>query len=588
MSNNNGNRWLIGIIVVLVLVLIGAICVGAGAFVILTQQPSQALTTGPTPLAGATSVPSNPLNPNNPSRPSTGNPPVSSGTTCQPTAGNVLRLPGGSGGGGDPPTLDPALTGDAESAVYVAEIFSGLVTLDQNLKIAPDIASSWDISADRMTYTFHLRDNVTFHDGRPVTAQDFQYSIERAANPATASPTAETYLGDIVGVKDKLNRKAASVSGVKVIDDHTLQITIDAPKAYFLAKLTFPTAYVVDKNNVETGGNTWTDHPNGTGPYMLKEYVRGQRIVLTANPHFYLDPKPQISEVDYILGGGSFMTSYENCDLDSTVVTINDIDRVNDPSSPLNKQLFVGPQLSTCFVVFNVNKPPFDDPQVRKAFSLAIDRQQIVDVVTKKMSVTANSILPPGMPGYTQPPAPTYDPTQAKQALAQSKYASNLPDITWTTAGAGGATPSDIQAMTAMLKDKLGVNVSIQQSDWATFIGQLNDPANNTYQMFDICWIADYADPQNFLDVLFHSGSTQNWSDYSNPSVDKLLDDAGVAPDTATRFKLYQQAEQSILADNPVIPLFYQQQYWLTQPYVKGLIYPPLIIPRLRYASISR
>ena len=567
-TNNGGNRWLIGIVVILVLVLVGAICVGAGAVLVISQQGSVAQQ----PQAGST-----------PTR-AAGAQPTSGATTA-----NVLRIPGGSGLGGDPPTLDPALAGDAESAVYVAEIFSGMVTLDRNLKISPDIAKSWDVSDDRMVYTFHLRDDVKFHDGRPVTAQDFKYSFERAANPTTVSPTADTYLGDIVGVKDKLNRKAAEVSGIKVIDNYTLQITIDQPKAYFLAKLTFPVAYVVDKNNVEKGGRTWTDQPNGTGAYKLKEYVRGQRLILVKNDSYYGDPKPQIAEVDYILGGGSFMTMYENGDLDATPVTIADIERVSDPSSPLNKELYIGPYLSTQFVVFNTHKPPFDDPKVRQAFSLAINRQQLVDVVSKKMPVVANTILPAGMPGYANSETPPpYDPAQAKQLLAQSKYANNLPDITWTTTGGGGSAPQGIQAMTAMLHDNLGVNVSIQQTDWATFIGQLNDPSSNPYQIFDIGWVADYADPQNFLDILFHTGSTQNWAAYSNPAVDPLLNQAGLEKDTATRFKLYQQAEQMILTDNPVIPLEYEREYWLTKPYVKGVIYPALIIPRLKYMSLSK
>ena len=573
MSNNGGNRWLIGIVVILVVALIGAICVGAGALLILTQQSTVTQNTGSTPQAGATRAPA--------TRAPAG--------SSSPGSTNVLRLPGGNGGGGDPPTLDPALAGDAESAVYIAEIFSGLVTLDQNLKVVPDIAKSWDTSDDRKVFTFHLREDVKFHDGRPVTAQDFKYSFERAANPATASATADTYLEDIVGVKDKLNRKAAEVSGVKVVDNYTLQITIDAPKSYFLAKLTFPVSYVVDKNNVERGGRTWTDKPNGTGPFKLKEYVRGQRLILVRNDSYYGDPKPQVEEVDFILGGGSFMTMYENGDLDATRVSINDIERASDVNSPLNKELFIGPELSTQFVVFNVRKPPFDDPKVRKAFALAIDRQKVVDVVFRKMPLLANTILPPGMPGYIDPQSPpVYDPAQAKQLLAQSKYAGKLPDITWTTVGAGGAAAQDIQAMTAMLKDNLGVNVSIQQTDWATFIGQLNDPATNPYQIFDIGWIGDYADPENFLEILFRSGSVQNWSGYSNPEIDTLLQQAGLEKDTATRFKLYQQAEQKILADVPVVPLTYSRQYWLTKPYVKGMYYPPMIIPRLKYVSLSK
>lgn len=575
-SGSSSSRWLIGIIVILVLALVGAVCVGAGALVMLAQQTNvtqnipgvnNPLTTGGTPVPGRTVAPATRV-------PSSSN-------------GKVLRLPGH--GAGDPPTLDPALAGDADSSYYVVEIFSGLVTLDQNLKVVPDLAERWDVSDDRLTYTFYLRKGVKFHDGRPVTAQDFKYSIERAANPALLSPTADTYLGDIVGVKDKLNRKAQEVQGVQVVDDYTLKITIDSPKSYFLAKLTFPAAFVVDKNNVERGGRTWTDKPNGTGPYKLKEYVRSQRLVLVKNDSFYLDPKPTIDEVDFILGGGSFMTMYENGDLDSVQVGITDFARVSDPSSPLNKELSKDPEFSTNFIVFNTRKPPFDDPKVRQAFALAIDRQKIVDVVFQQMDQVAIGILPPGMPGYLESnQQPAYDPAKAKQLLAQSKYAGKMPDVTWTTYGAGGTAAQYIQAMTAMLKDNLGVNVSIQQTDWATYIGQLNDPARNPYQIFDIAWIADYADPQDFVDILFRSGSIQNWSAYSNPDVDKLLDQAAVEKDTATRFKLYQQAEQMILADYPVVPFTVSEQYNLTKPYVKGMVYPPLIIPRLRYVSIEK
>ncbi len=578
MAKNSGNRVLIVVVGVLALALVCLVLAGVG-LVIVAQQNLQA-------VSNSVPVAANPVAPRQdpvaPLAPAGGLPALQAGK-------NVLRVPGGTGAGSDPPTLDPALAGDAESSVYTAEMFSGLVTLDPNLKVVPDIASSWDVSDDRTVYTFHLRKDVKFQDGRPVTAQDFKYSFERVANPATASPTADTYMGDIVGFKDRLNGKAQDVKGVQVVDDYTLKVTIDAPKAYFLAKMTFPTAFVVDKNNIEKGGRTWTDHPNGTGPFMLKEYVRGQRIVLVKNPYYYLDPKPSLDEIDFILGGGSFMTMYENGDIDTALVTISDVERVQDPASPLNKELHAGPELSTCYLAFNVNKPPFDDVNVRKAFSMAIDKQQLVNVVFKKMAQPAYTILPPGMPGYTDPESKTpFNPSQAKQALAQSKYAGKMPDITWTTTGGGGAASQDVQAIVGMLKDNLGVNIQITQQDWATFLGQLNDPKTNPYQMFDICWIADYADPQDFIDVLFHSGSVQNWGDYSNPAVDKIIDQAGVEKDTATRFKLYSQAEQMILSDVPVIPLTYQQQYWVTKPYVKGMIYPPIVIPKFRYVSISK
>jgi oligopeptide transport system substrate-binding protein len=572
MSNQEagGNRWLIGIIVILLVALCGALCVGGGMLYFL-MQPSPTIITQPsTPAPGTT--------PRAPAQQPTARAPST-------TSRNILRLPGGT----DPRTLDPAQVNDTNAGEYIAEIFSGLVALDQDLKVVPDIAERWEVSTDRKTYTFYLRKEVKFHDGRPVTAQDFKYSIERVANPATRSPTAENYLGDIVGVKEKLNRQAAEVSGVQVVDDYTLKITIDAPKSYFLAKLTFPTAYVVDKNNVERGGRTWTDKPNGTGPFKLKEYVRAQRIILARNENYYGEIKPKVDEVHFILSGGSAMTMYENGDLESVYVTISDIERVSDPNSPLNKQLYIGPALTTGFVVFNTRKPPFDDPKVRLAFAYAIDRQKVIDVVYRKMPLAAKTILPPGMPGYAEPENPiTYDPDKAKQLLAESKYAGKLPDITWTTIGGGGSAAQNIQVMAAMLKDNLGVRISIQQTDDASFFNTIDDPAKNPYQMFDVGWAADYVDPQNFLDILFRSTSTQNWASYANPEVDKLLDQAAVENDNTVRFKLYQQAEQLILNDAPVIPLTHSREYWLTKPYVKGMIYPPIIIPRLKYVSIER
>ena len=172
---------------------------------------------------------------------------------CQPlalsekasAAANVINLYGI-----DPQTLDPAISGDATSNEYVIQIFSGLVALDDNLEPAPDIAKDWQISPDGKTYTFHLRQDVKFQDGRAVKAQDFKYSWQRTADPATRSLTASNYLGDIVGVKEMLSGRSQEISGVRVIDDYTLAVTIDAPKSYFLSKLTYPTAFVVDSNNV--------------------------------------------------------------------------------------------------------------------------------------------------------------------------------------------------------------------------------------------------------------------------------------------------------------------------------------------------
>jgi len=495
-----------------------------------------------------------------------------------------LNLPGG-----DPSTLDPALTQDATSAGYIVEIFSGLVTLDWDLEVVPDIAESWALSDDGTTYTFHLRHDVKFHDGKPVTAQDFKYSIERACDPAIGSVVADTYLGDIVGCQAKLRGEADKVSGVQVVDDHTLQITIDSPKAYFLAKLTYPTAFVVDQENVESPRHPWTDRPNGTGPFRLAEYELGLRIVLERNEFYYGTPKPALERVNFLLAGGSPMTMYETGGLDAVSVGMADIERVLDPSNPLNKELSITlPTLSLFYIGFNVQKPPFDDQKVRQAFNYAIDRDKYVEVV-KKTQVEAEGILPPGMPGYNENlKGYSYDPERARQLIAESRYGDtiNLPEITLSVSGGGGSPARQVAAIVEMYKQNLGVDIAIQQTEWATY---LQDLRAHRYQMFGLTsgWIADYPDPQSFLDILFHSESRNNDTDYSNPEVDRLLEEARVEQNYEKRMAIYQQVEEMILEDAPIVPLTHDADYWLTKPYVKGMIYPPAIIPKLKYVSIE-
>ncbi|MBI5879362.1 MAG: peptide ABC transporter substrate-binding protein [Chloroflexi bacterium] len=539
----------------------------------------------PTAAPGATSAPQSGATTAGP-RPTAVPTRSSSTAPTAPRSPDSLLLPFA---GGDPPTLDPAIAQDATSAEIIVEVFSGLVTIDKDLKVVPDIAESWTLSEDKKTYTFKLRADAKFHDGKTVTAQDFKYSLERAAAPATSSPVADSYLGDIVGVRAKLSRKATDVSGVKVIDDRTLAITIDAPKSYFLAKLTYPTAYVVDQANVNSG-RTWFLKPNGSGPYKLSKYDFGQQVVLERNDVWYGTPKPQVKTVTLSISGGSYMTRYENGELDATPVSVIDIDRVLDPTNPLNKELVTAPQFSISYIGFNTQKPPFDDPKVRQAFNYAIDKKQIAEVVLKKMASPAYGILPPKFPGFNENlKGLQYDPDKAKQLIKESKYGdpSKLPEITLFISGAGGNAGPTTQAMVEMIKQNIGVDVNIQQQEFAAFLQELNKRPSSL-QMFQLGWIADYPDPQDFLEILFHGNSLDNHTGYNNPAVNKLLDDAGTETDSAKRMALYQQAEQILVNDAVWVPLFVGDDYWLTKPYVKGLIYPPFVIPRLKYASISR
>lgn len=489
--------------------------------------------------------------------------------------------------GDDPLTLDPALAFDTSSAEYIVEVFGGLVQLDKSLKVIPDIAQDMPtVSDDGKTYTFKLRSDVVFQNSnRRVTAQDFKYSMERAASPDTASPTADQYLGDIVGAKDMIRGKAKEISGIKVVDDQTLQITIDAPKPYFLAKLTYPTAFVVDKQQIDSDKRNWTRHPNGTGPFMLKEWKIGESITLVANPRYHLGV-PKVGQLSFSLAGGSPLTQYENGEIDIAGVGINDIERVRDKNEPLNKEFVNKPELDTFYVAFNNQKAPFDDPKVRKAFAEAIDKQKLVDVILKNVISPANGILPPGMPGFNKDlQGFSFNPDDAKQLIQQSKYAGKLPPIQFTTSGQGADVGPVDDAILQMWKDNLGITVEVQQVEAATFFDEVR---KGSYQMWDAGWAADYPDPENFLDINFYSQSKLNDAKYSNQQVDSMLEQARTEQDSTKRLQEYQQIEQAIMNDAPWVPLFYGQSNIVVKPYVKGYDVVGMIIPIYRYIELQK
>ena len=490
----------------------------------------------------------------------------------------------------DPPTLDPHITTDATSAQIIVELFGGLVTIDPDLNIVSDLAESWDVSPDGLKYTFYLRPDAKFHNGKLVTADDVRWSLERATDPLTESPVADQYLGDIVGVKAKLKGDAATISGVRLVDEHTVEITIDAPKSYFLAKLTYPTAFVLDRENVEASPRKWFRQPNGTGPFQLSSYQVGESMVLSRNEYYHLGP-PKLDEVELILSGGTSMLMYENDEIHLAGVGLADLDRLLDTSNKLHPELVQAPpSFSVSYIGFNVAEPPLDDPKFRQALNLAIDKREIASVVLGDQVIPATGILPPGFPGFS-PDVHGYDfdPDRARQLLKESKYGDdleNLPPITLTTSGSFGAVISlDMEVVLQMWEKNLGVKVEIQQTEFATFLKDLN---RRRFQMFDIGWIADYPDPENFLDILFYSDSQNNHTNYSNPEVDRLLERARTESDQTVRYQIYHQAEQQILDDAPWVPLWYSgERYLLLKPNVKDYFLVPLIIPRLRYVYLT-
>jgi len=469
-------------------------------------------------------------------------------------------------------TLDPALAEGGGGGI-IGAIFSGLVKLDKDLKVVPDIAEKWEISEDGKVYTFYLRKNSKFHDGKQVTAHDFKYSWERACDPETDSRKALLFLGDIVGAKEMLAGESTELSGVVVIDDLTLEVTIDGPKPYFLDKLAYCTAAVVDKANVARGMN-WTDKPNGTGAFKLKEWKKDELLILERNTDYYLEPA-RLENIVFQIFAGQPMMMYEQGEIDTTGVYIDDLDRVLDPENPLNKELMTGTSIDISYLGFNVNMPPFDDPKVRRAFAMALDMDKILEVSLKGNAERAGGFLPPGIPGYNDELEPLpFVPEQAKQLIAESKYGSvnNLPPIVFYTLYALG--PAE-EAMIGMWQQNLGVKVEVE------IIEELEEwyerSRRREFQLFSGGWNADYIDPQNFLEVLFHSQSEENRFAYSNPEVDTALEEAAVERDEETRLKMYQDIEKMILTDLPAVP-FYQswKSHVLVKPYIEGYYLAPI------------
>jgi len=485
----------------------------------------------------------------------------------------------------DPHTLDPAVSGEALSHEYIMQIFGGLVRLDDNLEPVPDIAERWEVSGDGMTYTFYLRKDVRFHDGREVKAGDFKYSWERACDPDTSSRTALAYLGDIVGVAEVLAGQTEEISGLRVINDYTLEVTIDAPKSYFLAKMSYPTSFVVDRDNASSGGEWWRQ-PNGTGPFRLLEWQEQSQLVLGRNELYYGEVA-QVEAVVFQLYAGVPMNLYETGEIDVSGVSIYYIDRVTDERGPFYQDLRVYPELSFFYLSFNTTKPPFDDENIRRAFCHAVNKDKLASLVFRGMVQPASGILPPGMPGYNEGLAGLeYDIELARELINSSKYGdvSNLPPITVTDSGQGGFISSDLEAIIYEWRENLGVEVEVRQLEPERFLYHLDEELD---EMYFSGWIADYPHPQDFLDILFRSGAENNYGGYSNPEVDALLDMANLELDSRASLALYQQAEQIMVSEAACLPLWFGQNYLLVKPYVGGYELSPLGLPHLNKVTLE-
>jgi oligopeptide transport system substrate-binding protein len=485
---------------------------------------------------------------------------------------------------GEPNTLDPALTHSGASGL-MADLFSGLVRMDPHLEIQPDLAQRWEVSPDGLVYTFYLQPEARFHNGRPVTADDVVFSWERAASSQTNSSTALLYLGDIAGLSEFHAGQAEAIEGLEVLDDLTLQVTLDAPKAYFLAKLTYPTSWIVDRYNVHMPD--WEQHPNGTGPFRHSQHLIDDLFLLERNPYYY-GSEPQLEHIAYLMYAGYTQRLYESGSVDMTYLNQDQLSRANDPNDDLFGTVISEQWLCTTYVTFNTDQPPFDDPLVRQALAHAVDKERLVEAITNGEGIPSWGLLPPGLPGYNQRVAPLiYDPEQARALLASSAYydgSQQPPEIIWTIPTTSGYVPPIIAFLADTWQSELGLEITLEGVDSDVYFQRID--AGEYGQLLLEGWCADYPDPENFMDVLFHSESPQNHARYTNQEFDQLIESARIEPDLAQRLAIYRQAEQMLLDQAPAIFLYHPgPSYLVWKPYIKG--YQPAAISVPQHLNLS-
>jgi peptide/nickel transport system substrate-binding protein/oligopeptide transport system substrate-binding protein len=448
-------------------------------------------------------------------------------------------------------------------------VFNGLVQFDANLNVVPCIAKSWEASRDGLVWTFHLRQGVKFHHGREVQADDFVYTFTRILDPRTASPRVWLF-ARVQGAQRFRAGEAESVEGLQALDAYTLRITLSQPYAPFINLLGMTQAQVLPREEVERLGAEFGRRPVGTGPFRFVNWVAGEEITLEANES-YFEGRPFLDRLHYRI-----MPNPQDTLAKFEQGALEDVDLTGQEGTPLSSDArfrFVRkPLLATLFLGLDTRHGPLSNRKVRQAISYAINREAISSSVRQNRHVQAHGILPLGMPGSNPDLAGyTYDPSRARQLLAEAGYpeGKDLPPLElWTSATSAGSRQEN-----EMIKkdlERLGLKVELQQvKEWKQYKVQVLGKLPGA--MYRVSWFADFPDPDNFLFPLFHSQSPDNYANYSNSEVDRLLEQARSEGDYLKRIQLYRQAEALIMADAPVVNLVYYTFETLFQPYVQGI-----------------
>ncbi len=494
-------------------------------------------------------------------------------------------------------TLDPALAHDPASINMVQMLFTGLVQLDDKLQIHPQLAESWNLGPDNVTWTFHLKKNLHFSDGTSLTSKDVAYSIDRALQPATQSTVAPLYLDLIKNSDALLAGRTTTLLGdaLQTPDDTTLVIVTKKKAAYFLSMLTYTCSYVVEKSLITKYGAKFTDHlaeGGGTGPFSLVQNIHGQEIDLAPNKNYY-NAKPQLQHVRiaFYHKASDAYQAYQHGTIDTTGVPQSTF-----ASDKKRKDFFQVPQLWVNYYTMNYLSKPFDNIHIRQAFALAIDKTAIANSVWKGTVLPTNHIVPQGMPGYndaltgpdgTQSLTGNAKKAQAlfKQGLQEEQWSSaaQVPPITLTYATGVTNAAQEVTAMIAMWQKVLGITVTADPIEYNTLLDKVTATTNSAtgLQFWGLAWVSEYPDSQDWLTLQFDNGVPNNNMNYGQntsttaaqqQAIQKQLEDTDANMQQGARLSAYQQAEQQLVNDVAWLPIEQVTATFLRSPSIVGIV----------------
>jgi oligopeptide transport system substrate-binding protein len=498
----------------------------------------------------------------------------------------------------EPMTIDPQLNSSVDGAIYSHHIFEGLYKWEDdgegNAILVPGQAASFDKAENAdgtITYTFKMRDGIKWSDGKAVTAGDFEYSLRRLADPETAADYNYLIDGIIVGATDALSGAAAPDSiAVKAIDEKTLEITTVVETAYFTELLAFPALFPVRQDVIESAGDQWTFDPAtyiGNGPYKMDEWVHNSYINLVKNENYYEYENLGPESIRFVLmdDANAMLTGFRGGELDF----IEDMPVDEIPALLDSGELTVVPYIGTYYVSYNVQKAPFDNALVREAFTLAIDRDNIVDNITRTGQLPASAYVPSGIADadpsgadfrtnggdwYSIDPA-DYDANceRARELLAEAGYpgGAGFPTVEYLYNTSANHEAIAL-ALQADWERVLGVTVTINNQDWGVFLETRKD---GEYQIARNGWIADFNDPISFIDMWI-TGGGNNDAQYKNPAFDALVAASRSETDPAKRMQILHDAEKLMQNDFMLGPIYFYTQKYMLNPEIDGIYYTPL------------